>query len=80
MHWPRELLPHLSVLANKEWKAGGSLGSRSFLILLFLSSFPFRETKYFWGKADGRMEGCGCLGYSSDVPEIEPRLGGCGLT
>lgn len=27
-----------------------------------------------------RMEDSDCLGYSSDVPEIESRLGGCGLT
>lgn len=27
MHWPRELLCHLSVLANKEWEAGLGLGN-----------------------------------------------------
>ena len=44
----------------------------------FLSSFPVRKAKYFWGKAGWRT--VAAWGYSSDVPEIEPRLGGCGFT
>lgn len=67
-------------MGGSGWEAGRGLGSGTFLILPLLSSFSIQETKYFWGKADGKMEGYGCLGYSSDVPEIEPRLGGCGLT
>lgn len=80
MHWSCELLSCLPVLGHEGQEADCGLGSRTFLILLlFSSSFPAWETKYFWGKADGRMEGCGGLGFSSDVPEVEPRLGGCGL-
>lgn len=80
MHWSCELLSRLPALAHEGREADCGLGSRDFLILLLFSpSFSVWETKYFWGKADGRMEGCVCLGYSSDVPEVEPGLGGCGL-